>query len=254
MIARPDHPTVRPNPTVAVSMDPLSDVLSAVRLTGSLFFSGLFTAPWCVGVKITPDECARHLPGLPAQIIGYHVVVEGRMLVGVNSDPPVEVSAGEIVVFRRMPARSGRPARSLTDQRERTHSAVPGRRLSNGPRRRRRRDSDRVRISREPGPLQSALPDFAQGAQDRRARAASRERIEASVRFAANDLAEGRIASSSVIARLSALLFTETGRQYASTSSKRKSLRKGVKDPHIGRARALFITSSARPGRRKGSE
>ena len=53
MIARPDHLTVRPNPTTAVSMDPLSDVLRAVRLTGSVFLSGHFTAPWCIGVEIT---------------------------------------------------------------------------------------------------------------------------------------------------------------------------------------------------------
>src|SRR5579871_5778465 len=99
MIARPDHLIVRPNPATAASMDPLADVLSAVRLTGSLFLSGRFTAPWCVGVRITRDECARHLHGVPAQIIGYHVVVEGRMLVGMNSEPSVEVNAGEIVVF-----------------------------------------------------------------------------------------------------------------------------------------------------------
>ena len=85
MIARPDHLTVRPNPTTAVSMDPLSDVLRAVRLTGSVFLSGHFTAPWCIGVEITADECARVLPIRPAQIIGYHVVVEGRMA-SVNSD------------------------------------------------------------------------------------------------------------------------------------------------------------------------
>ena len=99
MIARPDHLTVRPNPPTAVSMDPLSDMLRTVRLTGSVFLSGHFTAPWCIGVEITADECARHLPGRPAQIIGYHVVVEGRMLVGVDGEPPLEVSAGEIVLF-----------------------------------------------------------------------------------------------------------------------------------------------------------
>ena len=101
MIARPDHLTVRPNPTTVESMDPLSEVLRAVRLTGSVFLSGEFTAPWGISVKITADECARHLPALPAQIIGYHVVTEGRMLVDVDSEPLVEVSAGEIVLFPR---------------------------------------------------------------------------------------------------------------------------------------------------------
>jgi hypothetical protein len=86
MIARPDNLTVRPNPTTAVSMDPLSDVPKAVRLTGTVFLSGHFTAPWRIGVEITADECARHFPGLRAQIIGYRVVVEGRMLVDVDSE------------------------------------------------------------------------------------------------------------------------------------------------------------------------
>ena len=104
--------------------DPLSDVLRAVRLTGSVFLSGHFTAPWCVGVKITADECARHLPKRPAQIIGYHVVVEGRMLVGMNSEPPVEVSAGEIVVFPQNTTISRRPTGSPADQCERAHSEV----------------------------------------------------------------------------------------------------------------------------------
>ena len=72
-------------------------------------------------------------------------------------------------------------------------------------------------------------------------RAASREWIEASVRFAANELAEGRIASSSVIARLSESLLTEAVRQYASTLAEEEvGWLKGVKDPHIGRALALI--------------
>ncbi|HYC26083.1 MAG TPA: cupin domain-containing protein, partial [Roseiarcus sp.] len=99
MIAQPDHLTVRPDPTTAGSMDPLSDVLRAVRLTGGVFLSGCFTAPWCIDVKITAEECARRLPGRPAQIIGFHVVIEGRMLVRLDGEPPVEVSAGEIVLF-----------------------------------------------------------------------------------------------------------------------------------------------------------
>ena len=70
-------------------------------------------------------------------------------------------------------------------------------------------------------------------------RAASREWIEASVRFAANELAEGRVASSSVIARLSESLLTEAVRQYASTVAEEEvGWLKGVKDPHIGRALA----------------
>ena len=70
---------------------------------------------------------------------------------------------------------------------------------------------------------------------------ASREWIETSVRFAANELAEGRLASSSVITRLSESLLTEAVRQYASTlADEEVGWLKGVKDPHIGRALALI--------------
>ncbi len=172
MIARPDHLTVSPNPTTAVSMDPLSDVLRAVRLTGSVFLSGHFTAPWCIGVEITPDECAPHLPGRPAQIIGYHVVVEGRMHVGVDSEPPVEVSAGEIVLFPQndphiLADRRGVRPISASELIQRSPDGGLNRIVHGG---RRRRDADRVRISCERGLIQSALLNVAQGAQDRRAR------------------------------------------------------------------------------------
>ncbi len=243
MIARPDHLTVRPNPTTAASMDPLSDVLRAVRLTGSVFLSGHFTAPWCIGVKMTPDECARVLPIRPAQIIGYHVVVEGRMLVAVDSEPPLEVNAGEIVIFPQ------NDPHTLADRRG--VRPVSGSELMQ-----RSPDGGLYQIIHGGGgvatrivcgflasedsynPLFSMLPKALK--IDMR-RAASRDWIEASVRFAANELAEGRMASSSVLTRLSESLLTEAVRQYASTLAEEEiGWLKGVKDPHIGRALALI--------------
>ena len=243
MIARPDHLTVRPNPTTAVSMDPLSDMLRTVRLTGSVFLSGHFTAPWCIGVKITADECARHLPGRPAQIIGYHVVTEGRMLVGVDSEPPVEVSAGEIVLFPQndphilADRRGGRPVSATSSFNGLPTAAFPGYFTAEAASRRRscadflRARTLTIRSSR-PCPRRSKSTCAA---------GASREWIEASVRFAASELAEGRLASSSVITRLSESLLTEAVRQYASTLAEEDiGWLKGVKDPHIGRALALI--------------
>src|SRR5947209_6734381 len=92
-------------------MDPLSEVLRSVRLTGSVFLSGHFTAPWCISVKITPDDCSIYLPIKPAQMICYHVVIEGRLLVAVDGEPMVEVGAGEIVLFPQ------NDAHSLADER-----------------------------------------------------------------------------------------------------------------------------------------
>jgi AraC-like DNA-binding protein len=69
----------------------------------------------------------------------------------------------------------------------------------------------------------------------------SRDWIEASVRFAASELAEGRLASSSVMSRLSEVLLVEAVRHYASTlPAKQVGWLRGVSDPHVGRALALI--------------
>jgi transcriptional regulator GlxA family with amidase domain len=69
----------------------------------------------------------------------------------------------------------------------------------------------------------------------------SRELIEASVRFAAGELANGQLASSSVLVRLSELLLTEAIRQYSSTIGEEEvGWLKGLKDPFVGRALALM--------------
>jgi hypothetical protein len=81
-------------------MDPLSEVLRSVRLTGGVFLSADFTAPWSVSVRINSDDCAPFL-ARPAQMIGYHVIIEGRLLVALEGEPLVDVGAGEIVLFPR---------------------------------------------------------------------------------------------------------------------------------------------------------
>ena len=69
----------------------------------------------------------------------------------------------------------------------------------------------------------------------------SRNWVEASVRFAARELAEGRFASSSVMSRLSELLFVEAVRNYASTLREEETgWLKGLQDPNVGRALALL--------------
>ena len=79
-------------------MDPLSETLLSVRLSGGVFLSGHFTAPWCISVKITPIDCAPFLKS-PTQLITYHFVSNGQMIVGVEGQPAFQVAAGEIVLF-----------------------------------------------------------------------------------------------------------------------------------------------------------
>src|SRR5690606_27664872 len=98
----PDLLINRPNrPGRAEMADPLSEVLRSVRLTGGIFLDAQFTAPWCVRSKITPDDCSPFLAS-PTQIIAYHYVIEGRLVLALEEGAkPVEVRAGEIVLLPR---------------------------------------------------------------------------------------------------------------------------------------------------------
>lgn len=230
-------------------IDPLSDVLRAVRLTGGVFLDARFTAPWSVNSQMTAAYCEPYL-AMPAQIIAYHVVIAGRLLISVGGEPAIEVSAGEIVLVPRNEIHVLSSATGL--------KTVNGQDLVLPS-----SDGGLVRIVHGGGgaathivcgflasedaynPLIETLPrmmklDIRDGT--------SRDWIEASVRFAAGELAEGRLASSSVMSRLSELLFVEAVRHYSSTlASEEIGWLKGLKDPHVGRALALMHQNIGAP-------
>jgi AraC-like DNA-binding protein len=81
-----------------VRMDALSEVLSTVRMTGAIFISAEFTAPW--GFATPHADQAVHIlaPGTE-RIVSYHLVVEGRAFVKIPGEPDLVVEAGEIVVI-----------------------------------------------------------------------------------------------------------------------------------------------------------
>jgi AraC-like DNA-binding protein len=87
-------------------------------------------------------------------------------------------------------------------------------------------------------PLLSSLPSLLK--LDLRA-TASGAWIESSFRFAVSEIAAGRVGSTTVIAKLSELLFVEAVSQYvASLPAERRGWLAGLRDPHIGRALALL--------------
>ena len=223
-------------------MDTLSEVLRSVRLTGGVFLSAHFTAPWCISVAMTPEDCAPFLKK-PAQVISYHVITEGKLIVSIEGEPMIEVSAGELVLFPQNEPHTLANDVGLKSIRARDL-------IQKSP------DGGLLRIEHGGGgaptrlvcgflaseekynPLICTLPklikiDIRYGT--------SRELIEASVRFAAGELANGQLASSSALVRLSELLLTEAIRQYSSTIGEEEvGWLKGLKDPYVGRALALM--------------
>ena len=204
MIAQPDHLTVRPNLGAAATMDPLAEVLRSVRLAGGVFLSAHFTAPWCIEVRIEPADCVRFLRK-PTQIISYHVVTEGRLLVALEGEPMIEVDAGEIVIFPQNAAHTlaNEPGIEPVSANLLIQQSSDGglNRISHGGGGAPTHIVCGFLASEENyHPLLSTLPKALK--VDVR-RGASREWIEASVRFAAGELADGKLASSGVMSRLS---------------------------------------------------
>lgn len=232
-----------------MTVDPFSDVLRSVRLTGGLFIDAQFSAPWSVAAKVNQADCIGFQTP-PTQMIAYHVILEGSLLLCIEGETPVAVRAGEIVLLPRNDDHVMASEPGLTP--------VPA--------------SELLQFSPEGGltrivhgnggaathivcgylasdggynPLIAGLPraltlDVREGT--------SRDWIEASVRFAANELAAGRLASSGVMSRLSETLLVEAVRNYASTlTDAETSWLKGLKDPYVGRALSLIHQNIGAP-------
>lgn len=84
-----------------MSQDILSDVLRSVRLCGAIFFDVDVSSPWVAAAPPSRSIAAKVIPGAQ-HVIEYHVLVEGTAWARVtdqNSEPPIQLSAGSIVVF-----------------------------------------------------------------------------------------------------------------------------------------------------------
>jgi AraC-like DNA-binding protein len=82
----------------------------------------------------------------------------------------------------------------------------------------------------------------------RSGRESTRDWIESSFRFAADELAAGRPGSDTMLAKLSELLFVEAVRAcIASLPPDRTGWLAGLRDPHVGRALSLLHARVAHP-------
>src|SRR5689334_21112729 len=79
-------------------MDVLSEVLSAVRLDGALFFNAEFTAPWCMRSS-GAEGIAPLLPSPGAHVVPFHFLTDGRAFASTEDGMRVELNAGDIVML-----------------------------------------------------------------------------------------------------------------------------------------------------------
>jgi hypothetical protein len=86
---------------MSMSTDALSEVLSAVHLSGSVFFDVTAKSPWVAEAPPAAQIASEVMPGAQ-HAIEYHVVTRGSCrisLVGDVASKPVRLQQGEIVVI-----------------------------------------------------------------------------------------------------------------------------------------------------------
>lgn len=229
-------------------MDALSDVLRIVRLTGAVFMDAEFTEPWCVGEPSGVEVCIEHLPHAQ-HIVIYHLVTEGICNVSLAGHSPIAAGAGDLVII---PAGE---AHSLGSDLSRP--AAPGSPLlvQRGP--------DEAAQVRHGGggaitrmvcgylACDSPLFDTVLAALPRvmivsMQEGPSAQWLTSSLRFSIAESASHRVGASTVLAKLSELMFVEAIRRYVEgLPAEQTGWLAGLRDRFVGKSLALMHAKPA---------
>jgi AraC-like DNA-binding protein len=230
-----------------ITVDALSDVLRVIRLSGGVFLEAEFTAPWCISGKVSPEDCKPFLAA-PRHVIAFHFVTAGRMQLRVGDGDAIEACAGEVVllphnevhIFGSDLKLPPVPASAIMKDRQEGGLA---RLVHGGAGEATRLVCGYLGCETPFNPLVAALPRIL---KLNVRTTMSGAWIESSFRFAASEIAAGRVGSTTVMAKLSELLFVNAVSHFVENlPDERRGWLAGLRDPHVGRALALL---HARPG------
>jgi AraC-like DNA-binding protein len=233
-----------------MSTDVLSDVLSAVQLSGSVFFDVTARSPWVAEAPPAAQIADQVMPGAQ-HVIEYHVITRGTCwisLVGDIAFEPVKLGEGDIAVIPQ-----GDPH---------VVSSAPGMRAKpNLEAHRRPRDANALPFAIQTGgddpsdthlicgffgcdarpfnPLLDSLPRFVRFSRDASQR--SHGLLDDFIRLATAETGNRRPGSQSVLNRLSELMFVEVIRMHMDQLvNDNTGWLAGLRDPLVGRALTLL--------------
>ena len=232
-------------------MDAFSEILSGVKLSGALFFSAEFSAPWCFTSPASNTLAPLLAPGAPHLVI-YHFVIDGTAFVTLPGGESIELGPGDIVV---LPHGDAHVMTSAMDVEETSLNAAILSKI-------RSRDlrpmqagggGDSARyvcgymacdplLSR---PILGGLPHvFKVNIRTDR----SGQWLESSILHLVDEAASGRVGSDAMLAKLSEALFVDTLRRYvASLPEQQTGWLAGARDPIVGKSLGLLHSRIAHP-------
>jgi AraC-like DNA-binding protein len=229
-------------------MDPLSDVLRAVRLKGAVFFDVRASEPWAAEAPPGAAIVGSLFPGSD-HLMSYHVITRGGAWASLDGEPPMRLSAGDVVVFPHgdahalssAPGLRHPPDLSLFRRPKDRH--LPFALSMNAP----MADSAHIVCgflgcdARPFNPLLSALPRVIRVSDP------SSGVIGALARFASAESNEPRMGGEIVLGRLSELMFVDVVRRYLEElPTDRIGWLAGLREPSIGRALTAMHRDPAR--------
>ena len=233
-----------------MSTDALSDVLSAVQLSGSVFFDVVARSPWVAEAPPAAQIAGEVAPGAQ-HVIEYHVVTRGTCwisLIGELAFEPVRLGEGDIAVIPHgdphvvSSAPGMRASPNLeAHRRPENANALPFsiRTGSDGP-------SDTHLIcgffscdARPFNPLLDSLPRFMRFSRDQSR--GSHGLLDQFIGFASAETGNKRAGSQSILNRLSELMFVEIIRLHMDQlSNNNTGWLAGLRDPLVGRVLTLL--------------
>jgi len=228
-------------------MDVLSDVLSAVRLSGALFFDIDAGSPW-VGESPDSKTIAKAIMPGAEHVIQFHAIMSGSCwaALGEGDGPPLRVNAGDIIVFpggnanvlSSSPGARGTPPTMSVFHRP-VDMPLPFTVVQGEP------GEDRTRFvcgylgcdTRPFNPLLSSLPALI---CDRRPAEGGGGWVTDLFDIALTESGRWRPGTESVLAKLSELMFVEVVRRYLEAlPADSRGWLSGLRDLHVGEALKL---------------
>jgi AraC-like DNA-binding protein len=224
-----------------MSADALSEVLRAVRLTGAVFFAVDARAPWVAETPAGRDLGPHIMPGVE-HVIQYHVLTAGTCWAGIVDEAPIQLSAGDVIVFPHgdphvlssAPGMRARPNYDALEQGRTSRLPIP---LHEGP-----GGGPKVAEvicgflgcdARPFNPLLDTLPRMLHVPRG----ATSGGLVEPFIKLALAESSAHNAGGECVLARLSELLFVEVVRRYvAGLPAENAGWLAGLRDDSVGRA------------------
>lgn len=232
-------------------MDAFSEILSGVKLSGAVFFSAEFSAPWGLSAPASKVVAEQVAPSA-AHLVLYHLLIDGIAFVEMEDGQSVALAPGDVVIFphgdphHMSSGKTARPpfpnygitpkikARDLSPLRAGGGGAVSKfvcGYMTCDP-----------HLSR---PILNGLPPVFK--VNVRTDSAGHW-LETSIMHLVDEAVSGRFGSEAMLAKLSEALFVDTLRRYVDgLPEQQNGWLAGARDPVVGRSLALLHGRVAHP-------